>query len=396
MTHVLRLVFAAGTLSLAAAALHAQPATTEPVTPAATPALTPCEDLAAKLRESRSAEWKAKAITLGGKTMKFDFKVFGDAPATGRSLFISMHGGGGAPAKLNDQQWNNQIGLYTPEEGVYLAPRAPTDTWNLWHEAHIDTFFDRIIENAVLFEGVNPDRVYLMGYSAGGDGVYQVAPRMADRFAAASMMAGHPNEASPINLANLPFMLWVGEKDAAYNRNTVTKEWGAKLDALQKEFPNAYTHELHVVEGAGHWMNRVDAAALKWMAGFTRNPWPKSIRWRQDDVTHSRFYWLGLDDAGVAAHVASGGIVSATVQGNEISLQVPEGIDHIDLFLSDRLLDVAAPINITWNDTRFAPIHVAPASDEITRAELERHFDTSQAATSTLRIERPTPSPATK
>ena len=42
----------------------------------------------------------------------------------------------------------------------------------------------------IAFYGVDSDRVYLMGYSAGGDGVYQVAPRMADRFAAAAMMAG--------------------------------------------------------------------------------------------------------------------------------------------------------------------------------------------------------------
>jgi poly(3-hydroxybutyrate) depolymerase len=47
-----------------------------------------------------------------------------------------------------------------------------------------------------LFRGVNPDKVYLLGYPAGGDGVWQLAPRMADRFAAAAMMAGHPNGAS--------------------------------------------------------------------------------------------------------------------------------------------------------------------------------------------------------
>ena len=46
----------------------------------------------------------------------------------------------------------------------------------------------RLIENLVALQEVNPNRVYLMGYSAGGDGVYQVAPRMADTLAAAAMM----------------------------------------------------------------------------------------------------------------------------------------------------------------------------------------------------------------
>ena len=80
-----------------------------------------------------------------------------------------------------------------------------------------------MIENYVVTRGVNPNRIYLMGYSAGGDGVYQLAPRMADRWAAASMMAGHPNDAKPDNLRNLPFGLFMGGKDGAYNRNKVAK-----------------------------------------------------------------------------------------------------------------------------------------------------------------------------
>ena len=94
--------------------------------------------------------------------------------------------------------------------------------------------FQRLIENFVVEHGVSPNRVYLMGYSAGGDGVYQLAPRMADRFAAASMMAGHPNNANPLGLRNLPFMIFAGGKDAAYNRNKVAAEWGVKLAKLRE------------------------------------------------------------------------------------------------------------------------------------------------------------------
>ncbi len=89
------------------------------------------------------------------------------APSSGAALYISMHGGGGAPPNVNDQQWRNQIQLYQPEEGYYVAPRAPTNTWNLWHEAHIDDLFDRLILAFVVCKHVDPNRVYLMGYSAG-------------------------------------------------------------------------------------------------------------------------------------------------------------------------------------------------------------------------------------
>ena len=69
-----------------------------------------------------------------------------------------------------------------------------------------------MIENFVATRGVNPNRGYLMGYSAGGDGVYQLAPRMADRWAAASMMAGPPNYAKPDNLRHLHLGLYKGGK----------------------------------------------------------------------------------------------------------------------------------------------------------------------------------------
>ena len=45
-------------------------------------------------------------------------------------------------------------------------------------------------------------------------------------YTAAAMMAGHPNESSPLGLRNLPFAIHVGADDSAYNRNKVAKEWG--------------------------------------------------------------------------------------------------------------------------------------------------------------------------
>ena len=178
------------------------------------------------LAKERAPELKEEAFIVGDHTLKYLRRDFGQAPEGQKSLWISMHGGGGAPARVNDQQWRNQIKLYTLEEGIYIAPRAPTDTWNLWHQGHIDDLFDRLIETFVATEGVDPNRVYLLGYSAGGDGVYQLAPRMADRFAAASMMAGHPNNANPTSLRNLPFAIFMGGDDGAYNRNTVAQDWG--------------------------------------------------------------------------------------------------------------------------------------------------------------------------
>lgn len=304
------------------------------------------ESLAA-LKSEREKEITAKSITVNGKTLRWLEKIFGEAPAGGRSLWISMHGGGGAPVEVNDQQWQNQIRLYQPKEGIYIAPRAPTDTWNLWHEGHVDPLFARLIEGMVAVHGVDPDRVYLMGYSAGGDGVWQLAPRMADRFAAASMMAGHPNEASLLGLRNLPFAIFMGGNDAAYDRNKIAAKKAEELAALHEKDPEGYIHLVRIYPGMGHWMNLKDAESLPWMAGHSRNPWPKKVVWFQDDVTHDRFYWLEIP----AGKAKAGTTIIATVEGQVVRLEgdVPEGIA---LHLSDALLDLDQPIGVTWNGKR--------------------------------------------
>ncbi len=297
----------------------------------------------AEVKKDREAEVKAKRIEIGDLKMPFAYKVFGEKPKSGRSLFLSMHGGGGAPARVNDQQYENQKGLYKPAEGVYLAPRAPTNTWDLWHQSHIDAFFERLIEDMVVFEGVDRDRVYLMGYSAGGDGVYQIAPRMADRFGAASMMAGHPNETVPLGLRNIPFAIHVGANDSAYNRNKIGGEWGVKLDELQKSDPEGYVHHVEIHPGRAHWMNLEDASAVPWMAGFTRNPVPKKVVWHQDDVTHDRFYWLAVP----AGQAKARSTVVVSVDGQEIKIEKAEGVAKLVLMLDDRLVDLDKPVKVT-------------------------------------------------
>ncbi len=302
------------------------------------------QDRAKQLRRERQAEMDARKLKHGNAEMPFFYKVFGEKPDDGRSLYISMHGGGGGPASMNNQQWENQKRLYAPKEGVYVAPRAPTNSWNLWHQAHVDPLFDRLIENMIVFEDVNPDKVYLMGYSAGGDGVYQLAPRMADRFAAAAMMAGHPNETSPLGLRNLPFTIHVGERDAGYKRNTVAAEWKKKLADLQKDDPQGYPHWVKIYPGKGHWLNREDAAAVPWMAEHTRDRFPKRIVWKQDDVTHTRFYWLAIDPDRRKARSE----ITASLEGQTIHLQ-SDDVPLITVRFNDQMIDLNQPIKIIAN-----------------------------------------------
>jgi len=321
-----------------------------------------------ELRESRQAEWKAKRIKIDDLEMKFELKTFGEKPKNGRSLYISMHGGGGTQARVNDQQWRNQIRLYKPEEGIYLSPRAPTDSWNMWHRDHIDKFFARIIEDAVAIESVDLNRVYIMGYSAGGDGVYQLAPRMADQLAAAAMMAGHPNNASALGLRNIGFTLHMGGKDRAYKRNEIAAKWKTKLEKLKADDPDGYEHEVAIYPEFGHWMEGRDAVAAPWMAKFTRDPLPKKIAWKQSGVTHNRFYWLAAkpDDQVAGAKM----IVSR--DGNEFTIHETDKVSEVVIRLNDAMVDFDKPITVKHGDNLHTFENVTRTRSMIEKTLAER------------------------
>ena len=283
-------------------------------------------------------------IRHGNLKMEFAGDEFGEMPENGYSLFISMHGGGNTTHEVNDEQWQNQISLYAPAEGVYIAPRAPWDDWDMWFKPGMDELFENLIQWMVAEYDVNPNKVYLMGYSAGGDGVWRMAPRMADRWAAASMMAGHPGEAQQVNLMNVPFMIWMGEKDAAYDRNKQAVKKGAVLDSLEAANPLSYIHETHIVPGKGHWMDRADTLAVSWMANFEREPLPAHVVWRQEDVVRPSLYWLEVDK-----QLAKPGMrVEAVIEDNEVKIL------HCDyaklrIRLNDEMLDLSQPVRVTSN-----------------------------------------------
>ncbi|MBT5691526.1 MAG: alpha/beta hydrolase [Opitutae bacterium] len=331
------------------------------------------KDLAQKKRQALQAgleeEWSTKSVKIGDKVMKFDYRTFGEKPAAGWDFYISMHGGGGAPAHVNESQWRNQIRLYQPPNSIYLAPRAPTNTWNLWHQSHIDGFFERLILGAVMVKGINLDRVYIMGYSAGGDGVYQLAPRMADRLAAASMMAGHPNNASPLGLRNIGFTIHVGELDGGYKRNKVAMDWRMKLAALRKGDPNGYAHKVKLHKGMGHWMKLRDAEAIDWMSMFTRNPVPKRVVWKQAGVTKPAFYWL----AAPKDHVKAGASVIAEREGQVIRILEAHGTEKLTVLLDDRMLDLDKEVTISRDGQILFRGRVERKLETLSRTLNERH-----------------------
>jgi pimeloyl-ACP methyl ester carboxylesterase len=292
---------------------------------------------------SATEELSAKKIALGEHSLKWLERTFGEAPDGKHSLWITMHGGGQGTEEENDLNWKGYYGRYEfPPGSINVAPRAPANTWDMWHVEWVDGLFDRLIADYVLQRGVDPSRVYLIGYSAGGDGVYELASRLPDRFAAAGMCAGHPNQVTPEALRNLPFFLYMGGADDAYHRNTVVREFSAAMDALQAKDAEGYWHRLTVYPGLPHNMQGREAEMIPRMTPLRRVLWPSRVVWKQNnEVTHTRFYWLARD----AADVKPNEIFAAHVDGQTITIETPAS-GRLTLRLSDELLDLDKSVRV--------------------------------------------------
>ncbi|MDT8390270.1 MAG: transglutaminase domain-containing protein [Lentisphaeria bacterium] len=334
--------------------------------------------------KKRLEEHSQKAVSYDGLTMRYAYKIVGERPKDGYALYIALHGGGGAPPRVNDSQWQQMKTYYLNgvTNGIYLAPRGVNNEWNLhWREQSF-VCYDRIIENMIAYEGVNPNRVYLMGYSAGGDAAYQIPARMPDRWAAVAMSAGHPNGVPVDNYANLAFLIQVGEKDTAYKRHTVAAEYGVKLDKLEKTHPGLYTHATYIHAGRGHgfmdhglkektqavftdpaaWLaknraaetSEIDCHSIRWLDKHERNPLPSKIIWdrratcdrsgnkdkgfwpsAEKSMLH---YWLGIDRYDKDSELDARRIVVEIVGKNRI--HVKEIGHFVRFYLSPDLFDL--------------------------------------------------------
>jgi len=197
-------------------------------------------------------------LTHNGMSMRFFMETIGQPDENGRyPLYIALHGGGGGPSEDNNDQWIAMFDYYkgAVENGIYIACRGITDTWDLHFREESYLLYDRLIEAMVVNYGADPNRVFLLGFSAGGDGVYQIAPRLADRFAAVNMSSGHPNGVSLLNLANCPISLQAGIRDW-YSEDTMRSvraaEFEKTLSGYHERYGFGFEHRVFIHVPSGH------------------------------------------------------------------------------------------------------------------------------------------------
>jgi len=213
--------------------------------------------------------------------------------------------------------------------------------------------------------------------------VWRMAPRMADHWAAASMMAGHPGDVSLLGVRNLPFMLWCGGEDAAYNRNKEVALRGVEMDSLQRSDPEGYVHETHIVAGKPHWMDLEDKAALPWMAKYKRNPYPKTVVWCQGDNGRAQFYWLGVP----AAETKKGNVMRASINNNVVTITKCD-YSQVTIYLNDQLANLDKAVKVVYNKKTLFKGKI-PRTAENLQKSLEERGDPSYCFPAILRVNIP-------
>lgn len=115
------------------------------------------------------------------------------------------------------------------------------------------------------------------------------------------------------------------------------------MDSLQQHDPTGYVHQTHIIKGVGHWMNRVDSAAVPWMQQFSRNPYPKKIVWRQAEVVKPYFYWLGAPKQ----ELSPGKMVRASIHDNRVDITACD-YTSLTIYLNDDLVDLDKVVTIKY------------------------------------------------
>ena len=93
-------------------------------------------------------EIRACTIRMNGREMHYTLEVIGEPDENGLyPLYITLHGGGEAPAEDNNEQWLAMSQYYrgSVENGIYVACRGMEDVWNLHFLDETYPMYDRLI-----------------------------------------------------------------------------------------------------------------------------------------------------------------------------------------------------------------------------------------------------------
>jgi len=200
-----------------------------------------------------------------------------------------------------------------------------------------------LIRQFALFGDIDPDKVYLIGYSHGGYGAFFIGPKIPDRFAAVHASASAPTDGtiSPLTLRNTPFSFMVGGNDTMYGRRERCEKFAKEIDKLKEENKGDFPVRFELKEGFGHG-GLPDRDKIKELYEHTRNPVPRHLSWELTDAVVADFFWLSVPQP------KKGAGIDAVVRDNAVRLRTHD-VGAFEVYLDGRLIDFGKPLKVTLN-----------------------------------------------
>jgi hypothetical protein len=174
----------------------------------------------------------------------------------------------------------------SPSEQFPFIQANPTRT-RIWGYRAISTY-DAMQVVAIMKEKypIDPDRVYLMGSSAGGSGAMHLASCYPDQFAAVLPLVAAGNNYPLANFKNLPVAFHHGDKDWTSSicnaRVQAQRMQALGCPVILKEY------------AAGHSVPGSHVPLMQWLFDQKRNPVPPTITHDCEAPSLGRSYWIEI------------------------------------------------------------------------------------------------------
>ena len=217
---------------------------------------------------------------------------FAKGEGSKKGLVIGLHGGGAGAGSASEG-----IGKWVVKDCIAFYPQAIKLVDDSWNTTYGERFLLTMIEIAKAEYQIDPDRVYVMGFSMGGTGSWFLAGRHPDLLAAASPCAGvfmaqpksqlaSKDDVVAIqhgilpNVRNLAMWYYIGLADKNCMPGTYLYV-ADRLDELRKEDPGGYERiHFKTYPGLAHAFPPGEPkAGLAFVEKQRRDTFPTSLVW---------------------------------------------------------------------------------------------------------------------
>lgn len=293
-----------------------------------------------------------------------------------------LHGGISRPPFKPGETWWRRPELNIGDWITVYPASWQSSMW--WHPSQVENLAG-ILDQLKRLYNVDENRVYLIGISDGGSGVYYQAMRDSTPWAAFLPFIGSAGVISNprhrdgdfhlANLSNRPFFIVNGEEDHLYPARIIEPF----IDLLEASGTEVVYRPL---PGIGHelrWWRDEKERIENFIEGHVRDPLPDQLEWETEWVDrYSRLHWLvitGLgsvegesrfDNPGEGFFPRTGpyGRIAAHRSDNTVEVRT-QGVRRFKILVSPDQFDLDRPVRVLVNGLERINQRVTPKVDTL-------------------------------